>query len=178
MAVLNPVGFRLAEAPFSLGVGAASLVFLVYPIGSVGSVVAGRLAEVLGRRAVVPVGCALAIAGLLLTLPATLPSLVVGLMVMTAGFFVVHGTASGWVTARAHAGGVATGQASSLYVFAYYVGSSVFGTLAGHAWSWGAWPAVVGLSGGLLVVATLLALRLRSTPTLLTGSTVAAPAGS
>jgi MFS transporter, YNFM family, putative membrane transport protein len=167
VAVLNATGFRLAEAPFSLGVGAASLVFLVYPIGSVGSVVAGRLAEVLGRRAVVPLGCALAIGGLLLTLPATLPTLVGGLMLMTAGFFVVHGTASGWVTARAHAGGVATGQASSLYVFAYYVGSSVFGTLAGHAWSWGSWPAVVALSGALLLVATLLALRLRSTPTLL-----------
>ena len=169
VAVLNATGFRLSEAPFSLGVGAASLVFLVYPIGSVGSVVAGRLAEVLGRRAVVPLGCALAIGGLLLTLPSTLPTLVGGLMVMTAGFFVVHGTASGWVTARAHAGGVATGQASSLYVFAYYLGSSVFGTLAGHAWSWGAWPAVVTLSGGLLVVATLLAWWLRSTATLLTG---------
>ncbi|QIK66189.1 MFS transporter [Nocardioides sp. HDW12B] len=169
VAVLNATGFRLSGAPFSLGVGAASLVFLVYPIGSVGSVVAGRLAEVLGRRAVVPAGCALAIGGLLLTLPATLPTLVGGLMLMTAGFFVVHGTASGWVTARAHAGGVATGQASSLYVFAYYVGSSVFGTLAGHAWSAGGWPAVVALSGGLLLVATVLALRLRSTPTLLVG---------
>ena len=97
---------------------------------------------------------------------------------MTAGFFVVHGTASGWVTARAHAGGVATGQASSLYVFAYYVGSSVFGTLAGHAWSWGAWPAVVALSGGLLVVATLLAWWLRSTPTLLAGSPTRRTTGS
>ena len=73
---------------------------------------------------------------------------------------------------------MATGQASSLYVFAYYVGSSVFGTLAGHAWSWGAWPAVVGLSGGLLLVATVLALRLRATPTLLTASPAATTTGS
>lgn len=167
VAVLNATGFRLADAPFGLGVGAASLVFLVYPVGTVGSVVAGRLVEVVGRRAVVPLGCLLALAGLLLTLPATLPTLVAGLVLLTAGFFVVHGTASGWVTARAGAGGVATGQASSLYVFAYYVGSSVFGTLAGHAWTAGAWPAVVALSGGLLLVATLLALRLRATPTLL-----------
>jgi YNFM family putative membrane transporter len=126
VAVLNPVGFRLSEAPFSLGVGAASLVFLVYPIGSVGSVVAGRLAEVLGRT------------------PVASPP------------------------------GRPPRCTSSLS----YVGASVFGTLAGHAWSWGAWPAVVGLSGALLVVATLLALRLRATPTLLTASPATRTTGS
>ena len=49
---------------------------------------------------------------------------------MTAGFFVVHGVASGWVPVRASAGGVAAAQAASLYLFAYYLGSSVFGGLA------------------------------------------------
>jgi MFS transporter, YNFM family, putative membrane transport protein len=108
--------------------------------------------------------------GLALTLPATVPTLVAGLVLLTAGFFVVHGTASGWVTARAHAGGVASGQAASLYVFTYYVGSSVFGTLAGHAWSWRGWPAVVALSFVLLVVTTLLALGLARTRSLVTAS--------
>ena len=62
---------------------------------------------------------------------------------MTAGFFAVHGVASSWVPVRAHAGGVASAQAASLYLFAYYLGSSVFGNLAGHAWTAGGWPAVV-----------------------------------
>ena len=51
---------------------------------------------------------------------------------MTAGFFVVHGVASGWVPARAHAGGVASAQAASLSLFAFSLGSSVFGNLAGR----------------------------------------------
>jgi MFS transporter, YNFM family, putative membrane transport protein len=91
---------------------------------------------------------------------------VIGLAVMTAGFFAVHGVASGWVPARAHAGGVASGQAASLYLFAYYLGSSVFGTVTGRAWTVGAWPAVVLLSSGLVLVTGLLAMWLRHTPSL------------
>lgn len=166
VAVFNSLGFRLTSAPFDLGLGAAGLVFLVYPIGTVGSIVAGRLADRYSRRAVVPVGCAIAVAGVLLTLSASLPVVVLGLAVMTAGFFTVHGVASGWVPTRAHAGGVASGQAASLYLFAYYLGSSVFGSLTGRAWTVGGWPGVVLLAAALYLVSGLLALWLRRTPPL------------
>jgi YNFM family putative membrane transporter len=102
----------------------------------------------------------------LVTLPDTLPLVVFGLAVMTAGFFASHGIASGWVPTRAHAGGVAAGQAASLYLFAYYLGSSVFGSVTGRAWTVGGWPAVVLLASVLLVVSGLLALWLRRTPSL------------
>ena len=167
VAVFNTLGFRLAAAPFGLGLAAASLVFLVYPFGTLTSVVFGRLADTRGRRTVLPLGCLLAATGALLTLPPYLPVLVTGLALLTAGFFAVHGVASGWVPARAHAGGVATGQSASLYLFAFYVGSSVFGSLAGPAWSQAAWPGVVGLATLLLVATGALSLMLRRTPTLL-----------
>ncbi len=170
VAVFNAVGFRLTAAPFALGIGAASLVFLVYPLGSISASVAGRLADAHGRRAVLPLGCLLALAGVLLTLPASLPLVVLGLAVFTAGFFAVHGVASGWVPARAHASGVATGQAASLYLFTYYAGSSVFGTAAGDAWTAGGWPGVVGLATGLLLLTAVLAQVLRRTPSLLPSS--------
>ena len=166
IAVFNALGFRLAAAPFHLGLGAASLMFLVYPLGSIGSTVGGRLADRVGRRAVAPLGCLLAVAGVVLTLPSSLPWVVAGIALLTAGFFVVHGVASGWVPARAHAGGVATAQAASLYLFAYYAGSSVFGSLAGQAWSWSGWGGVVGLSAALLAVTGALTLLLRRTPAL------------
>jgi MFS transporter, YNFM family, putative membrane transport protein len=70
------------------------------------------------------------------------------------------------VPTRAHAGGVASGQAASLYLFAYYLGSSVFGSLTGPAWSVGAWPGVVVLAGALFLVSGLLALWLRRIPSL------------
>ena len=166
VAVFNAVGFRLTSAPFDLGLGAAGLVFLVYPVGTVGSMVAGRLADRFSRRAVVPIGALIALVGVLLTLTGSLPVIVLGVAVLTAGFFAVHGVASGWVPTRAHAGGVAAGQAASLYLFAYYLGSSVFGSLTGQAWSLAGWSGVVGLAGGLLVVTGLLALWLRRIPPL------------
>jgi YNFM family putative membrane transporter len=167
MAVLNTLGFRLAGAPFHLGLGVASLVFLVYPLGTVSSALFGRLADEHGRRAVLPLGCLLAAVGVLLMLPSSLPVVVLGLALVTAGFFAVHGLASGWVTARAHAGGVTTGQAASLYLFSFYLGSSVFGSLAGRAWTVGGWPGVVALVTLLLAFTGALALSLRRTPTLL-----------
>ncbi len=166
VAVYNAMGFRLTSAPFDLALGVAGLIFLLYPVGTLGSIVAGRLADRFSRRAVVPVGCLVTVAGILLTLPDVLALLVIGLAVMTAGFFAVHGVASGWVPARAHAGGVASGQAASLYLFSYYLGSSVFGTVTGRAWTVAAWPGVVLLSSGLVLVTGLLAVWLRRTPSL------------
>ncbi|MEU8820289.1 MFS transporter [Actinoplanes sp. NPDC048796] len=166
VAVYNAVGFRLTSAPFLLGAGAAGAVFLVYPVGTLSSAVSGRLADRYGRRAVMPFGAVLTAVGLLLTLPDSLPLMVTGLAVMTAGFFCVHGVASGWVPVRAHAGGVPAGQAASFYLFAYYAGSSIFGSLAGTAWSLGAWPAVVALASVFAGISGVLALNLRRVPAL------------
>jgi YNFM family putative membrane transporter len=166
VAVYNATGFRLAAAPYGLGPGLASLVFVVYLVGSASSATAGRLADSYGRRAVVPIGCLVTLAGVAITLTHQLALVVLGLAVMTAGFFAVHGVASGWVAARAHATGGGTGQAASLYLFAYYLGSSVFGGLAGAAWTHKAWPGVAGLAGALVVVTLGLALTLRRVPIL------------
>jgi MFS transporter, YNFM family, putative membrane transport protein len=157
VTIFNAMGFRLTAAPFGLSTEAAGLIFCVYAIGSLSSVVAGRLAGRFSRRAVVPAGCVLAVAGVLVTLPGSLPVIVAGMAIMTAGFFAIHGVVSGWVPVRAQAGGVAAGQAASLYLFAYYLGSSVFGTLAGHAWTLAGWPAVAVLALALFTVCGLLA---------------------
>ena len=168
-APFNMVGFRLTEAPFHLGLGAASLVFLVYPLGTISSAWFGRLVDRYGRRAVIPVGAGIAAVGILVTLPQHLGSLMVGLGLVVIGFFAVHGIASGWVPLRAHAGGASASQAASLYLFTYYLGSAVFGTAAGLAWTHAQWPGVVGLSLVLLAVTAVLTLVLRRTPSLVPG---------
>ncbi|MEJ5944130.1 MFS transporter [Pseudokineococcus basanitobsidens] len=167
VAVFNAVGFRLAAAPYGLGTGLAGLVFVVYALGSVSSTAAGRLADVVGRRVVVPVAVLVAVAGLATTLAGPLPLVVVGLAVLTTGFFAAHGVASGWVGARAGVGGRATAQAASTYLVAYYAGSSVGGTLAGAAWADARWPGVVVLAGACLLGALALALLLQRTRSLL-----------
>jgi YNFM family putative membrane transporter len=179
IAVQNAIGFRLTGAPFGFGAGAAGAIFLVYPIGSVSSALSGRLADRYGRRGVLPVGCLLMGAGLLITLPDRLPFVIAGMAVLTAGFFCVHGIASGWVPVRAHLGGVPAGQAASLYLFAYYAGSSIFGSLSGTAWSLGSWPAVVLLGSVFVLVSGGLAAGIRRVPALATPGAAAAtaPAG-
>jgi MFS transporter, YNFM family, putative membrane transport protein len=166
VAIFNAIGFRLTTAPFHFSAGAAGLVFLVYPVGSLSAALAGRMAGRFSRRTVVPASCLVSAAGVLVTLPGSPPAIVLGLAMMTAGFFGVHGVASGWVPARAHAGGIASGQAASLYLFAYYLGSSISGSLAGPAWTLGAWPAVAALALGLLLVSGLLTAWLRHIPSL------------
>ena len=166
VAVFNTLGFRLTSGPHHLGLGAVSLVYLVYVLGTLSSAVSGRLADRFGRRAILPSGCVLAIAGLLLTLSPWLPAIVVGLAGLTAGFFVVHGLASGWVAARAHRVGASASQAAAFYLCAYYAGSSVFGSLGSSAWATAGWPGVSTLALVLLLISIWLARTLRRTPAL------------
>jgi YNFM family putative membrane transporter len=163
IAVYNGLGFRLAAAPFHLSPAALALVFLVYPIGSASSASAGRLADRIGRRTVLPLSVLLSCGGVALTATASLPLIVVGIATLTAGFFAGHSVASSWVGRRA-AGSAA--QASALYLLAYYAGSSIAGPLAGTAWTMDRWNGVLAIAGLMLAFAFLVSLRLRRTPPL------------
>lgn len=163
VAVYNGLGFRLAAAPFHLSPAALALVFLVYPVGSASSASAGRLADRVGRRTVLPLGVLLTCGGLALTATASLPLIVLGIATLTAGFFAGHSVASSWVGRRA-AG--SAGQASALYLLAYYAGSSIAGPLAGTAWTMDHWNGVLAIAGLMLAAALLVSLRLRRTPPL------------
>lgn len=163
VAAYNALSFRLVAEPFALGLGAVGLVFLVYPVGTVGSIVAGRLAGAFSRQTVMPIASLVLAAGLLLTVPDNLVAIILGLAVMTGGFFAVHGVASGWVPIGAHSAGIAPGPAASVYLFAYYLGSSLFGGIAGLVWSAGHWPGVLTLTLTLTGVVIVLSLLLRRT---------------
>jgi YNFM family putative membrane transporter len=65
--------------------------------------------------------------------------------------------ASSWIGRRATK---AKGQASSLYLFCYYVGSSVAGTLGGVAWHYAGWNGIGLFIGTLLVIALAVAAKL------------------
>lgn len=158
VTVYNYLGYRLIAAPFGLPKALAALVFVMYLAGTFSSPAAGSLADRIGRRPVLLGACLVAAAGLLLTLPDSLPAVAVGLMIMTTGFFAAHSVASGWVGRRA-AGGRA--HASGLYLFSYYLGSSVGGSAGGLAYEHGRWPTTVAYGLILLTVALLAALGVR-----------------
>lgn len=165
VAVFNGLAFRLFAAPYSLTPAAASLIYLTSAVGSFASTYAGRLASRFGSRAVEPWTIAVFVAGiLLLTLATPLPVIAIGVCLISVGFFAAHGVASAWVSARASRKGPGTGLAAALYLFAYYLGSSICGALAGAAWSAGGWGAVVGLSASVCGIGLLLSLSMRGVP--------------
>jgi len=141
VAIYNYLGFRLERAPFGLPVAISSLIFLAYLAGTVSSRVAGGLAGRYGRRPVLLASTVVMIAGVALTLPEWLPTVLLGLVTMTAGFFGSHSIASGWVGHRARTG---KAQATSLYNLFYYGGSSLFGWLGGYAFLAG-WRGTAGM---------------------------------
>ncbi len=161
VTLYNYITFRLLAAPYLLSQTAVSLIFLVYLLGSLSSSVMGRLAGRLGRSATVRAGLALMAGGLLLTLAAPVPVVVAGVGIFTIGFFGVHTVASSWVGRRVPA---SRAQASSLYLFFYYLGSSIFGTAGGYFWTAAGWPGVAGLVGGLLLGSFVLVGRLTALP--------------
>lgn len=160
VGLYNALSFRLQAAPYLLG-GAATLVYAAYPIGIAAPPIAGRLALRRGRGLVALPGVALLLAGILLTAAPGLPAIVAGLGVLTFAFLGTHSLVSGWVAGRAHRIGVGVGQASGLYLLAYYAGSSVFGALAAYLWQTGGWSGVIAVSSVLTVAAGTLVLLAR-----------------
>jgi YNFM family putative membrane transporter len=157
VTIYNYAGYRLLAPPFSLSQTGVGLIFTIYLFGIFSSTGMGTLAGRLGRRRVLTIALAVMLAGTLITLSGRLWLLIGGIAVMTIGFFGGHSIASSWVGARASQ---AKAQASSLYLFSYYVGSSIVGSLGGVFWSALGWPGIVGLTGTLVALALAVTLLL------------------
>jgi YNFM family putative membrane transporter len=158
VSLYNYIGYRLLGPEFGLRQSAVGALSVLYLLGIFSSVWAGRLADRLGRRNVLYLVMSVMFAGLLLTLFGNLAAVVAGVGLYTFGFFASHSVASSWVGRRARP---PQALASALYLFFYYLGSSVVGWFCGFVWEYGAWPGVVGLLGAILAGAMLIALRLR-----------------
>ena len=158
VTVYNYLTFRLSGAPYELSSTVIGLLFVAYLAGTWSSTAAGRLADRHGRFPVLAGGVVVTAAGALLTLPARLVLIVAGLVLLTGGFFAAHSVASSWVGARAP---VAPAQASALYMCAFYIGSSVAGSVGGLFYGRGGWPLTVAFVLGLLAVALGSAVSLR-----------------
>ena len=158
VTVYNYIGFRLAAAPYRLGQAQIGLIFLTYLIGMAASSWAGNLADRFGRAPILMLGAVIALGGLGLTLAQPLALIILGVAGLTAGFFVTHSVASGWVGRLALDN---RSHASSLYLLAYYLGASVLGSAGGACWRWGGWPAVTGYCCAAMLIVLGLGIGLR-----------------
>ena len=161
VTLFNYIGYRLLQSPYNLSMSLVGVLSIVYLSGTYSSTQAGVLADRLGRHRVFWPTILLMLAGLLLTLFSSLWLILPGLLLFTFGFFAAHSLASSWVGRRALE---ARGQASSLYLFSYYVGSSVAGTAGGFFWQHGGWNGVGLFIAILLAIALAAALHLSRLP--------------
>jgi len=161
VTLYNYLGYRLTEPPYSLSQTAIGAIFAAYLIGTLSSAWIGELAGRLGRRRVLWAMIAIMLAGVALTLSTHLALILAGIVAVTFGFFGGHSIASSWVGNRAVD---AKAQASALYLFCYYIGSSAVGTLGGVFWTRWGWSGVAGLVTILLLAALALALWLMALP--------------
>jgi YNFM family putative membrane transporter len=161
VTVYNYITFRLLAPPFSLSQTSVGFIFAVYLVGVASSAWMGHLASRFGRARMLPAGIAIELLGALLTLAGSVPVIVLGIALVTFGFFASHSVASSWVGAQARG---ARAQAAARYLFLYYLGSSVAGSIGGYAWSFAGWGGVVGMIVILLVTGLALARRLATLP--------------
>jgi len=161
VTMFNYIGYRLLADPYHLSQAIVGLLSVVYLTGSYSSPKAGAMTSRFGRGSVLLASTLIMLIGILITALAPVAVIFIGMMLFTAGFFAAHSVASSWIGRRARR---AKGQASSLYLFCYYVGSSVAGTLGGVFWHSFGWNGVVAFISVMLLLALLVVHYLKKLP--------------
>ncbi|KGR78473.1 MFS transporter [Ureibacillus manganicus] len=157
VTLYNYISYQLVGSPYNLSAGIVGWIFIVYLVGTFSSAWFGSLSDKFGRHKVLFIGIIIMFTGALITLNVNLLLKIVGIVVFTFGFFGSHSIASGWVSFRAKKD---KAQASSLYLFAYYFGSSVGGTIGGIFWSMWGWNGVIAFISAFLITSFLFAVIL------------------
>lgn len=153
VAMYNYLGFQLTGPEFGMPLWLSSFIFLAYLAGTVSSPRAGKLASRFSRKQVLVWGNVIMMVGVGLTLISSIWMIILGMVVLTGGFFASHAVASGWAGSSAVAG---RAQSASLYNLGYYAGSSVLGFIGGIFLQLAGWPGTVGMVLGLAALATVL----------------------
>lgn len=146
VTIFNYATFRLSGAPYGFNQTQISFIFLAFAFGIVSSSIAGRFADRFGKQPLLVTAFAMMLCGVMLTLFTSLAAILLGIALMTTGFFIGHSVASASVGPLA---GTSKGHAAALYLLFYYMGSSITGWAGGWFWQYGDWVAIVGLTGGL-----------------------------
>lgn len=158
VTLFNYIGYRLLAPPYLLSQAVVGLLSVVYLTGSYSSPKAGALTARYGRGPVLSISILLMLTGLGITALTPVFAIFGGMMLFTAGFFAAHSVASSWIGQRARR---AKGQASSMYLFSYYLGSSLAGTLGGFFWHSFGWTGITAFLSALLLLALGVSLILK-----------------
>jgi YNFM family putative membrane transporter len=159
VGVFSYAVFRLQRPPFDLGPAVSSLIFLLWLFGAVGPY-AGKLADRFGWRRAAFASVVCAGLGVLLSIPSTLPTLGLGLSLVTVSMFAGVTALQLGVTSAAQ---VDRGAASAVYFSIYYGCGAIGGYVPGLAWQAWRWNGVACVALAAVAVAALALLSSRGT---------------
>ncbi|HGN1705161.1 TPA: MFS transporter [Providencia rettgeri] len=159
VTMYNYIGYRLLEAPYHFSQSTVGFLSIIYLTGTYSATKTGSLTQKYGLGNVLMASIGMMLVGILITLHPNIWLILLGMTILTAGFFAAHSVASSWVGRRARR---ARGQASSLYLFSYYAGSSIAGTVGGVFWAHFGWNGVALFIAGILFIGSIIAYRLKA----------------
>ncbi|MEQ1367703.1 MFS transporter [Acinetobacter schindleri] len=152
VSVFNYLSYRLIQAPFELSHVWIGVISVTYLAGIYSSPRAAAWSQKFGRFQVLVAMLASMLLGLVLML------IFIGLLIFTFAFFAAHSTASSWVSVQSLQ---YRAVGSSLYLFCYYLGSSVLGSSSGLVWENTGWFGLSLFIGIILVIGLLVAQQLK-----------------
>lgn len=159
VSIYNYLGFRLEAAPFHLPHSLIACVFLMYTIGVLGSMRAGKWSDTYSSKKIIWAMIALEILGLSLMFSNSIFVMVLGLGAVTFSFFAAHTLASRMVSQRAIEG---KSTATCLYWLFYYCGSSFIGSASGEILTDMGWKGFIFALIGLMIISLVLSLWIRN----------------
>jgi predicted MFS family arabinose efflux permease len=154
------VNFVLVREPLSLSRMAVGFVYFVFLPSIFTTPLAGHAVAKLGVRPTFFGAIAIAAIGLPLLVVPQLPAVLAGLALVGVGTFLAQAVATGFVGRAAITD---RGSASGLYLASYFAGGLVGSAVLGQVFDRTGWGACVAGVGLALVVAAVLATRLRLT---------------
>jgi len=156
VGVFTWITFHLSAAPYLLSTTALSSLFFVYLVGLVVTPAAGLLITRVGLRAGIAGAIACSMAGVLLTLAASLSIIILGLALLSSGVFIAQTASQSHLRVAAPPGARVT--AAGLYMSCYYFGGTAAGVVPGAFWAIGKWPACAAFIVAMQAVAMAIAL--------------------
>lgn len=153
------LGFRLEAAPFGLSEALVGLFFTIYLVGTATGPYVGRIEARFGERRLILIGIAVVILGFAVTWFDSIALIVLGFILITAGFFGGHTVASSEVSIRAVVG---RSQASAMYLTAYYIGNSAGASTAAIVYHDYRWDGVIVIAIAAMLAAAGVAATISS----------------
>lgn len=158
VTLFNYIAYRLVAPPYLLNQAWIGVLSVVYLSGIFSSTIFGSWADRFGHARVLWLAVLIMLLGGIITLLGPIIIIFIGMVIFALGFFGAHSVTSSWVGRSATK---AKGQASSFYLFCYYMGSSILGTTGGHFWQSNQWNGVIGYISTILFISLLTALYLK-----------------